>query len=74
MTIKENCFANKNGKCIALEETKCEGCSFFKTIEQFNAERKKSMDRLNAMNVDLEKYSDVLRRIDYEYGTHFFRD
>ena len=72
--IKENCFANKNGKCIALKETKCDGCSFFKTTEQYNTERKKSMDRLIEMNYDLEQYSDVLRRIDYENETNFFRN
>ena len=40
------CFAWKDGKCTVLMETEPERCSFFKTKEQFEADARRSEERL----------------------------
>ena len=44
---KTDCFAFKRtDRCIALTTMKCEGCSFYKTVEQYEADKRKSEKRL----------------------------
>lgn len=46
--MKTDCFAYRNGRCIALIEKVCENgdCAFYKTTEQVEAERNRSKERL----------------------------
>lgn len=48
------CFANCNGKCVALTETVCargKTCSFFKTTEQITEEQRRTEARLEKMAI-----------------------
>lgn len=52
MTIDEKeCFAYKNRKCSVLRINKCEGhgCGFYKTNEQLQMERQKSLQRIQSL-------------------------
>lgn len=46
------CFALRKGRCTALNVKKCEGssCSFYKTEQQFNADREKSIKRIGSLD------------------------
>lgn len=46
----ENCFAETaNGRCLILTEKKCEGCPFYKSKQEFLADRLKSLDRIRGL-------------------------
>ena len=49
--IKNDCFAIKGNKCIALKELYCryEECGFYKTKLQYNKDIEKSNERLRQM-------------------------
>lgn len=46
-----DCFANKNGQCIALNDTNFKGrvCPFYKTVEEHHAGRQRGLERLLAL-------------------------
>ena len=41
MIEKKDCFAWSKDKCIALDLKECEDCSFYKTVEQEKAIKKR---------------------------------
>ena len=46
----ENCFAEAaNGQCLILTDKKCEGCPFYKSKQEFLADRLKSLDRIRGL-------------------------
>lgn len=47
------CVCLRDGKCMALRETKCENCGFRKTREERDAGRKKAMERIESLPPDL---------------------
>lgn len=51
-----DCFAYVNGKCSALETKDCDGCSFYKTKEQYEMDRQKALERIRSLNVERQKY------------------
>ena len=51
-----DCFANKRNRCTALKVKQCEGCSFYKTKEQFELERQKVLKRIFALDVAKQKH------------------
>ena len=45
------CFADKaEDYCSALKEKKCEGCPFYKTVEQAKKDREKALKRLKKLD------------------------
>lgn len=50
--LHSDCFASKDKRCIALSDTGFKGhdCPFYKTQEQADAEKAKSLDRLQSMS------------------------
>lgn len=55
--MNKHCFAAVNGKCAATKSDTCEGCKFFKTVSQLNAELTKCERRLKAKGL-LKYYND----------------
>lgn len=49
--MKEDCFANKGGKCNALELAHCDGCKFYKTLQQEREELINSKRRLQRISL-----------------------
>lgn len=49
--MKEDCFANKGGKCNALEVARCDGCKFYKTWQQEREELINSKRRLQRISL-----------------------
>lgn len=50
---KEKCFAHKNGRCsLLLKYIKkdCKTCPFFKTQEQYEKDKEKTLERLKGLN------------------------
>lgn len=45
-----NCFAYKNRECIALKETKCKDCNFYKTKKEVEEGRKKAIERIKSLD------------------------
>ena len=65
---KQTCFAytTKNGKsaCVCLTQIHCENCHFFKTEEQVQIERAKSLERLQRIagnNQVVKKYYNLTK-------------
>lgn len=52
----KDCFALKYGKCVALNCTICEGCSFYKTKEQLKDELQNSKKRLKQLGKEEQMY------------------
>jgi len=50
------CFALKEGKCTALIKRKCEGCSFYKTIQHAKKEREKALKHIKSLEKDMREY------------------
>lgn len=45
------CFADKaEDYCSALKEKECDGCPFFKTVEQAKKDREKALLRINSLD------------------------
>jgi hypothetical protein len=61
----EECFAYKKGECLALKVPVCKGekCSFYKTKEKAEEDRKKAIDRIKTLDVITQR-----RIIDNYYG------
>lgn len=51
-----DCFAYSRNKCKALKEKKCEGCSFYKTVEQHHKGQRKAMERINLLDKEVQDY------------------
>ncbi len=45
-----DCFAFKQRSCGALTVKKCEGCSFYKTIEEYEAGHQRAMERIQSLD------------------------
>lgn len=45
----EKCFADNGRSCTALRIKNCEGCNFFKTLEQKIKDDEKTRKRLDSM-------------------------
>jgi hypothetical protein len=52
----KDCFAYKHNGCTALKVRRCEGCSFYKTKEQFWLDQQRALERIYALDVDKQKY------------------
>jgi hypothetical protein len=48
----KDCFAYTSRGCKALKVRNCEGCSFYKTIEETEAGRIKAMERIMSLDKD----------------------
>jgi hypothetical protein len=48
----KDCFAYTSRGCKALKVRNCEGCSFYKTIEEAEAGRIKAMERIMSLDKD----------------------
>jgi hypothetical protein len=51
-----DCFAHRRGSCTALKVKKCEGCSFYKTKEQFELDQQRSMKRILSLGAEQREY------------------
>ena len=45
----EKCFAESGTHCSILWKRKCEGCPFYKSKQEFLADRLKSLDRIREL-------------------------
>jgi hypothetical protein len=52
----KDCFAYKHNGCTALKVRKCEGCSFYKTKEQYEIGQRKVLERIRSLDIDKQKY------------------
>jgi hypothetical protein len=52
----QDCFAYRRNSCSALKVKKCEGCSFYKTKEQYLLDQKKAQDRIYALDGDKQRH------------------
>jgi len=46
----DKCFAKDKNKCIALKIKNCEGCNFFKTKQEVEEGRQKTIERINSLD------------------------
>ncbi len=51
-----DCFAYKRNSCTALKVKKCEGCSFYKTKEQFELDQEKALERIYTLDIAKQKH------------------
>ena len=47
--VRADCFASKDGRCIALVSPRCSRCAFFKTVEQAEADNLASLRRIRRL-------------------------
>jgi hypothetical protein len=52
----DDCFAYRRNSCTALKVKKCEGCSFYKTKEQFKQDQLKALKRIYTLDIDKQKH------------------
>jgi hypothetical protein len=52
----QNCFAYKQNGCTALKIKKCEGCSFYKTKEQYKLDQQKVVERILLLDEEKRIY------------------
>lgn len=52
----KDCFAYRRNGCTALKVRKCEGCSFYKTKEQFRLGQEKALKRICTLDVAKQRY------------------
>jgi hypothetical protein len=52
----KDCFAYRRNGCTALKVKKCEGCSFYKTKEQFRLDQERALKRIRTLDIDKQKY------------------
>ena len=52
----KDCFAYRRNGCTALKVRKCEGCSFYKTKEQYEIGQRKVLERIRSLDIDKQKY------------------
>lgn len=51
----QDCFAYRNQKCLVLKIKECDGCGFYKTLEQYQADRAKALERIYSLDEDRQK-------------------
>jgi hypothetical protein len=49
-----DCFAYKHNGCTALKVKQCEGCSFYKTKEQYQLDRQLAMEKILSLDKRLQ--------------------
>ncbi|WP_296972593.1 hypothetical protein [Tepidanaerobacter sp. EBM-38] len=52
----QDCFAYKHNSCTALKVRQCEGCSFYKTKEQYELDRQKAIEKILSLDEDKRDY------------------
>jgi hypothetical protein len=52
----DDCFAYRRNSCTALKVKKCEGCSFYKTKEQFKQDQLKALGRILSLSADRREH------------------
>jgi len=52
----QDCFAYKHNRCTALKVKQCEGCSFYKTKEQYHLDKQRAMERILSLDADRRDY------------------
>jgi hypothetical protein len=52
----QDCFAYRRKGCSALKVKKCDGCSFYKTKEQYLRDQKKALDRIYTLDEDKQRH------------------
>jgi hypothetical protein len=52
----EDCFAYKHNGCTALKVKQCDGCSFYKTKEQYELNQQKVLERIYTLDADKQKH------------------
>lgn len=50
------CFAWDNGRCAVLRVMRCEGCRFFKTKKQLEAEQQRSEARQKKLGIKVYNF------------------
>jgi hypothetical protein len=53
--MRTDCFAYKRNSCTALKVKQCEGCSFYKTKEQFEMNQRKALERIRTLDVEKQQ-------------------
>lgn len=53
--MKEDCFAFDGRICRVLVHANCEGCVFYKTREQAEADRERAAERLESLKTNIFK-------------------
>jgi len=54
--MRTDCFAYKRNSCTALKIKQCEGCSFYKTKEQFELDQQKTLERIRGLDVERQEH------------------
>jgi hypothetical protein len=54
--MRTDCFAYKRNSCTALKVKQCEGCSFYKTKEQFELGQQKALERIRSLDAERQKH------------------
>lgn len=54
--MRTDCFAHKRNSCTALKVKQCEGCSFYKTKEQFELDQQKALERIRSLDVEKQEH------------------
>jgi hypothetical protein len=52
----QDCFAYRRKGCSALKIKKCDGCSFYKTKEQYLRDQKKALDRIYTLDEEKQRH------------------
>lgn len=67
--MKTDCFAYGNSvKCFILEEKNCDGCKFYKTVSQLEAEREKAKKRISSLSPETQAYiSDKYGNLKFDF-------
>jgi len=52
----QDCFAYRRNSCSALKVKKCDGCSFYKTKEQYLRDQKKALDRIYTLDEEKQRH------------------
>ncbi len=54
--MRTDCFAFKRNGCTALKVKDCDGCSFYKTKEQYEMDQQKALIRIYTLNITKQKH------------------
>jgi hypothetical protein len=54
--MRTDCFAYKRNSCTALKVKQCEGCSFYKTKEQFELDQQQALKRIRSLDAERQKH------------------
>lgn len=54
--VRADCFAKKDGRCIALVSARCSCCVFFKTVEQAEADNRSALRRIHCLPQEKKIY------------------